>query len=133
MQHRAAYHDVVVEVRDHLASRVDAALAAGIHERDIVIDPGLGFAKTPEHNWALLNRLDVLIDLGLPVLVGASRKSFLGALLADGQGPRPVDAREDATTAVTALAAAAGAWAVRVHRVRASRDAVAVAARWRGG
>lgn len=133
MANRATYRDVVAEVRDHLAARVDAAIAAGIDARDIVIDPGLGFAKAAEHNWALLNRLDVLTDLGLPVLVGASRKSFLGALLADDSGPRPVQDREDATTAITALAAAAGAWAVRVHQVRRAADAVAVVARWRQG
>jgi dihydropteroate synthase len=127
------YDDVVTDVRDHLAARVDAAMAAGIDEAAIVLDPGLGFAKTPAHNWSLLNRLDTLVDLGFPVLVAASRKSFLGALLADEDGPRPVEQREAATTAATALAAAAGAWAVRVHEVAASADAVRVAARWAVG
>ncbi len=130
MQRRTAYTDVVREVRDHLASRVDAAVAAGVGAERIIVDPGLGFAKRPEHNWALLHRLDAITDLGLPVLVAASRKSFLGALLADSDGPRPTVGREDATTAVTALAAAAGAWAVRVHQVRPAADAVRVAARW---
>jgi dihydropteroate synthase len=133
MQQRTRYDDVVTEVRDHLASRVDAAVAAGIDPDRIAIDPGLGFAKLPEHNWALLRRLDVLIDLGHPVLVAASRKSFLGSLLADEAGPRPVDEREAATTALTALAAASGAWCVRVHDVRASADAVRVVARWAVG
>ena len=130
MQTRTDYADVVMAVRDHLAARADAALAAGVDESNLVLDPGLGFAKLPEHNWALLNRLDVLVDLGLPVLVAASRKSFLGDLLRDGDDPRPVEQREDATTAVTALAAAAGAWGVRVHEVRPAHDAVRVAARW---
>lgn len=130
MQTRADYDDVVTAVRDHLSARADAALAAGVAESNLVLDPGLGFAKLPQHNWALLNRLDVLVDLGLPVLVAASRKSFLGDLLRDGDDPRPVEQREDATTAVTALAAAAGAWGVRVHEVRPAHDAVRVAARW---
>lgn len=133
MQQRVRYDDVVREVRDHLAARADAAIAAGVDASQIVLDPGLGFAKLPEHNWALLNRLDVLVALGLPVLVGASRKSFLGALLCEADQPRPVGQRDDATTAVTALAAAAGAWAVRVHEVRSSADAVRVAARWAQG
>ncbi len=84
--------------------------------------PGLGFAKTGAHNWALLHSLAVLVDLGLPVLVGASRKSFLGKLLA-ADAPRPVDGREDATTAITAYCALRGVWGVRVHEVRPSVDA----------
>ncbi len=130
MQTRAHYGDVVAEVRDHLSARADAALSAGVAPTNLVLDPGLGFAKLPEHNWALLRRLDVLVDLGFPVLVAASRKSFLGDLLHDSDGPRPVEQREDATTAVTALAAAAGAWGVRVHDARPAHDAVRVAARW---
>jgi dihydropteroate synthase len=93
----------------------------------LILDPGLGFAKTGVHNWELLARLDVLQGLGFPVLVGASRKSFLGKLLADADGkPRPVEHREDATLAITVLSAQAGAWGVRVHEVRASVDAIAV-------
>jgi len=122
MQSRASYDDVVGEVRDELCQRRDAAVAAGV--AGLVLDPGLGFAKAAEHNWALLRRLDVLHSLGFPLLVGASRKSFLGALL-DGRAPADRDA---ATTAVTVLAAQAGAWAVRVHDVRASADAVRVVA-----
>jgi dihydropteroate synthase len=127
MQQLAHYDDVVTEVRDELSERVDAALAAGVSADALVLDPGLGFAKTGAHNWALLARLDALRGLGLPVLVGASRKSFLGRLLAGPDGtPRPVDEREDATLAITVLAARAGAWGVRVHEVRASVDAIAV-------
>jgi dihydropteroate synthase len=131
MQQRATYVDVVAEVRAELSARVDAALAAGIAADRIAVDPGLGFAKTAEHNWRLLARLDEL-DLGLPLLVGSSRKSFLGRLLAAPDGtPRPVLDREDANVALTTLAGVAGVWGVRVHEVRASVDALAVVARWR--
>ncbi|HTK64767.1 MAG TPA: dihydropteroate synthase [Pseudonocardia sp.] len=135
----AHYDDVVSDVRTELVARVDAAVAAGVDPARLIIDPGLGFAKRPEHNWPLLQRLDVLVDLGLPVLVGASRKGFLGALLAeprpDGSAgePRPPDGREVATAVITGLAAAAGAWGVRVHDVLASRDAAAVAKAWSTG
>lgn len=132
MQALAEYRDVVADVRAELRSRVDAALAAGVAEKAIVLDPGLGFAKNAEHDWALLRGLDSLRSLGFPVLVGASRKRFLGRLLSEKDGtPRPPDGREDATAAISALAAAAGAWGVRVHEVGASLDAVAVAAAWR--
>ena len=124
MQDLAHYADVVDDVRRELAERVEAANQAGISADRIVIDPGLGFAKTAAHNWALLAHLDVLVGLGLPVLIGASRKSFLGRVLADPAGtPRPVDEREAATVALTAYAAAQGAWGVRVHDVRANVDA----------
>jgi dihydropteroate synthase len=130
----AVYSDVVAEVRDELMARVDAAVAAGVDPANLVIDPGLGFAKRAEHNWRLLRRLDVLLELGFPVLVGASRKSFLGRLLADANGvPRPAKGREVATASVSALAAAAGVWGVRVHDVAASRDAVRVGGAWRAG
>jgi dihydropteroate synthase len=134
MQQLASYDDVVKDVRTELLARVDAALAAGVAESRLVIDPGLGFAKTGAHNWALLGALDNLLELGLPVLVAASRKSFLGTLLADPAGaPRPVDQREDATTAITAHCAAAGVWGVRVHEVRPAVDAaMAIAAIQRG-
>nr|WP_298801171.1 dihydropteroate synthase [uncultured Pseudokineococcus sp.] len=126
----ADYADVVAEVRDELARRVDALLAAGVREDRLVLDPGLGFAKTAEQGWELLAGLDALVGLGRPLLVGASRKGMLGALLAGDDGaPRPAGQRDDATTALTALAAAAGAWCVRVHAVRPSADAVRVAAR----
>ncbi|WP_189055209.1 dihydropteroate synthase [Longimycelium tulufanense] len=133
MDQLARYTDVVTEVRDELRARVDTALASGVAPEAIVLDPGLGFAKTAEHNWRLLHRLDVFAGMGFPVLVGASRKRFLGSLLAGSDGkPRPPDGREIATAAVSALAAAAGAWGVRVHDVGASLDAVAVAHAWGG-
>lgn len=134
MDDLADYADVVSEVRDELSQRVDAALAAGVSADQLVLDPGLGFAKRAEHNWALLSRLDSLLSLGFPVLVGASRKRFLGALLSDVDGqPREPSGREDATAAVSALAAFQGAWGVRVHEVRPSLDAVRVAAAWLRG
>ena len=121
---------VVEAVRAELAARVDAMLAAGIAADRIVLDPGLGFAKRAPHNWELLAGLDRIADLGHPVLVGASRKSFLGALLAGPDGvPRPVDQREAANTAVTVHLASAGVWGIRVHDVRASHDALRVVAR----
>ncbi|EME64283.1 dihydropteroate synthase [Amycolatopsis decaplanina DSM 44594] len=130
----ASYEDVVADVRAELLSRVDEALAAGVDSSAIVLDPGLGFAKNAEHDWALLNGLDSFLSLGFPVLVGASRKRFLGRLLSGKDGkPAPPDCRENATAAVSALAAAAGAWGVRVHEVGASIDAVTVAAAWRKG
>lgn len=130
----ASYDDVVADVRDELMERVDEAMAAGVAENAIVLDPGIGFAKQTEHNWALLNRLDALIALGFPVLVGASRKRFIGALLADADGtPREPAGREDATAAISALSAAHGAWGVRVHDVGPSLDAVSVAAAWQRG
>ena len=132
MDRLAAYDDVVTDVRAELLARVDAAVAAGVDPAVLVLDPGLGFAKTAEHNWALLNRLPELLGMGFPVLLGASRKRFLGTLLADPLGrPRPPDGREAATAAVTALAAAAGVWGVRVHDVGASLDAIAVVRAWR--
>jgi dihydropteroate synthase len=124
MQDLAQYADIVADVRRELGERVEAAHRAGIGADQIVIDPGLGFAKTAAHSWALLAHLDVLVGLGLPVLVGASRKSFLGRVLADPDGtPRPVDDREAATVALTAYAAAQGVWGVRVHDVQPNVDA----------
>lgn len=134
MQQFTAYDDVVSDVIDELSQRIDAARAAGVQDRQIVLDPGLGFAKTASHNWQLLQSTRRFVELGFPILIGASRKSFLGSLLAEeGDQPRPPDGREDATTAISALAALAGAWAVRTHQVRASADAVRVAASWRDG
>ncbi|HEY5854697.1 MAG TPA: dihydropteroate synthase [Aldersonia sp.] len=124
------YDDVVTEVQAELMECVDGAVAAGVDPGRLVVDPGLGFAKTAAHNWALLAALPDLSARGFPVLVGASRKRFLGSLLADGDEPRPPDGREVATAAVSALAAANGAWGVRVHDVAASLDAVAVAHAW---
>ena len=112
--------DVVDIVKRELQQRVDAATRAGIEK--LVVDPGLGFAKTATHNWEILRRIDELHDLGRPVLVGASRKSFIGRLLGD----RPVDDREAATVAITCHLAEQAVWAIRVHDVRASADALAV-------
>lgn len=134
MQELATYADVVTEVRDELSARVDAALAAGVAAERLVLDPGLGFAKTGQHNWALLRRLDVFTALGFPLLVASSRKSFLGRLLAAPDGtPRPVGERESATVALTAYAALAGAWGVRVHDVRPNVDAALSVAAIRSG
>ncbi|MEU4545627.1 dihydropteroate synthase [Nonomuraea dietziae] len=134
MDSRAVYSDVVTEVREELAKRVDLVLAEGVSESQIVLDPGLGFAKNAEHNWALLNGIEELKELGYPLLIGASRKRFLGRLLADSDGtPRPFSRSDHATTAVTALAAHAGAWCVRVHEVGPNADAVRVAAAWKRG
>jgi dihydropteroate synthase len=129
MQSRSIYGDVVAEVGDELRRRADAVVAEGVDPSLIILDPGLGFAKRPEHNWALLAHLDSLLASGRPVLVGASRKRFLGKLLAAPDGAaRPFLECDDATLAITALAAAAGAWCVRVHDVRPNADAVRVAA-----
>ena len=128
------YGDVVAEVRDDLLAGVDAAVAAGVDQANLIIDPGLGFAKTAQHNWALLHALPEFVATGIPVLVGASRKRFLGALLADVDGTvRPPDGRETATAVISALAAVHGAWGVRVHDVRASVDALKVVGAWAGG
>jgi len=117
---------VATAVRDELAARVDAMLAAGVERDRIVLDPGLGFAKRPEHNWQLLHDLDPVRALGFPLLVGASRKSFLGTLLASGGSPRPVGEREHANTALTVLLAQQGVWGLRVHDVLAAKDALRV-------
>jgi dihydropteroate synthase len=136
MQERAVYADVVGEVCEELRRRVDAVVAEGVDPALIIVDPGLGFAKLAEHNWALLTRLDQIAGLGggpgFPVLIGASRKRFLGGLLAAPDGSaRPFAGCDDATVAVTALAAAAGAWCTRVHEVPANADAVRVGEAWR--
>ncbi|NHT18871.1 dihydropteroate synthase [Cellulomonas sp. IC4_254] len=128
----AEYDDVVTDVRRELADRVAELRAAGVADHQVVLDPGLGFAKPGSANWPLLARLPELVADGFPVLVGASRKRFLGHLLAGEDGvPVPPEQRDAATAAVSALAAAAGAWCVRVHEVRGTADAVRVAARWR--
>ena len=127
MQDLAEYGDVVREVRDELRARVDAATSAGVDPSQLILDPGLGFAKRAEHNWRLCAHLDDLMALGFPVLIGASRKSYLGSLLAGPDGkPRPADEREAATVATSVLAAQAGVWGIRVHDVRATVDALAV-------
>ena len=149
MDQLSTYGDVVADVRAELSHQVELALAAGIDERSLIVDPGLGFAKTAEHNWELLRRLPELVELGLPVLIGASRKRFLGSLLATGESdqlelgiqrppfdpggePRPAAEREYATAAISQLAAAQGVWGVRVHEPGPSADVLAVvgALRW---
>ncbi len=132
MDSLAVYRDVVAEVVAELGERVGELLAAGVEEEQLILDPGLGFAKTTEHNWALLSGLDELTALGRPVLVAASRKRFLGTLLANPETGelRPARQRDDATAAVSVLSAQAGAWAVRVHDVAGTADAVRVVAAW---
>ena len=131
MDSREVYDDVVADVRDELAARLAALESDGVRREQVVLDPGLGFAKSGALNWPLLAHLDALHALGRPVLVGASRKRFLGRLLAgaDGAPAAPLE-RDHATAAISALSAAAGAWGVRVHAARPSVDAVRVAAAW---
>lgn len=117
---------VVGAVRDELSARVDAMLDAGVAADRIVLDPGLGFAKRVEHNWELLRDLGAVRELGFPLLVGASRKSFLGTLLATAGSPRPVGEREHANTALTVVLAQQGVWGLRVHDVRSAKDALRV-------
>jgi dihydropteroate synthase len=137
MQSRAVYADVVGEVVAELSARVRALISVGVSPDSLIVDPGLGFAKQPEHNWALLARLADIAALPcpgapFPLLVGASRKRFIGRLLGQSpEEPRPFEDCDDATVALTALAAAAGAWCVRVHAVPGNVDAVRIAARWR--
>jgi dihydropteroate synthase len=137
MYGKAVYGDVVTEVRAELGRRVREVIAGGVDPAQIIVDPGLGFAKHAEHNWALLARLPQVSCLSaagapFPLLVAASRKRFIGRLLAGPDGePRSFTGSDDATVALTALAGAAGAWCVRVHEVPANADAVRVAARWR--
>lgn len=131
--HVPEYADVVSDVRTELLRSVDAAVAAGVDPANLILDPGLGFAKNAEHNWALLRALPEFVATGIPVLVGASRKRFLGALLADADGTvRDPAGRETATAVISALAARHGVWGVRVHDVRASVDALKVVAAWEG-
>jgi dihydropteroate synthase len=128
MRSHARYDDVVREVRDELRAQIDRARRLGVREEQIILDPGLGFAKNSEHNWMLLREL-AHIAMGYPLLVGASRKSFLGELLAapDGQ-PRSAADRDAASTALSMWAAVQGAWCIRVHDVHSTADAVRVAA-----
>jgi dihydropteroate synthase len=139
MQSRAVYDDVVGEVTAELTARVRALAAAGVDPRLLIVDPGIGFAKLAGHNWTLLARLGQISRLAcpgapFPLLVGASRKRFIGRLLGvSAEDPRPFDECDDATIALTALAAAAGAWCVRVHAVPGNADAVRIAACWQQG
>ena len=132
MQNRATYADVVSEVVTELGEQLADVLGAGVRPERVVVDPGFGFAKTGEHNWQLLQQLSELDRLGHPLLVGVSRKTFLGTLLAaPGGGSRAAKDRDDATTALTTVLAQHPVWGVRVHAVRASRDAIAVVQRLR--
>ena len=132
MQARARYDDVVAEVAAELSTRVEALVAAGIRPDDIVVDPGLGFAKLAQHNWELLRRLDELKALGHRVLLGTSRKGFLGLVGRTPETVRPPLARDVATAATSLYAAQQGVWAVRVHDVSATVDALDVADALRG-
>ena len=123
MQREPRYEDVVAEVRDFLAERAEYAISAGVKEENIVLDPGIGFGKTAEHNLALLKRLDRIVDLGFPVLVGASRKRFLGGIT----GRDEARDRVFGTVATTVLGYERGAKLFRVHDVKANREALAVA------
>lgn len=127
MNEQATYNDVVVDVRTELKARVAEMLVVGVDARQIILDPGLGFAKTAEHNWQLLARLDELASLGFALLVGASRKKFLQPF---GDSP---DARDEATAIVSALAAQTGVWGVRVHDAQSTRRALDVQAAWQNG
>jgi dihydropteroate synthase len=137
MYRRAVYDDVVGEVKAELAASIRKLTTAGVDPGLLIVDPGLGFAKQAAHNWAILARLEEISRLAcpgapFPVLVGASRKRFIGRLLsADDDNPRPFEQCDDATIALSALAAVAGAWCVRVHTVPGNADAVKIAARWR--
>ena len=122
MQQHTDYTDVVTDVLAELAARRDAALAAGITAERIILDPGIGFAKTSEQNWQLLRGLDTFQAMGHRLLIGVSRKRFLGELLGD----RPAADRDAATAAVTTWCAIHGIWAVRTHEVAAQRDAARV-------
>ncbi len=133
MQQHTDYDDVVTDVVDELRLRLAAARDAGVDPARVAVDPGIGFSKTAAQNWEVLANMERLHELGHPVLIATSRKRFLGALLADASGElRPPDLREDGTTATSALAAVAGAWCIRTHAVRATMDAVLVAAEWAG-
>jgi dihydropteroate synthase len=121
MQDHAIYKDVVKEVKEELEERIEDAIKAGVNPDQIIIDPGLGFAKLPEHNWELLRNIDRIALLGYPILIGASRKRFLGELT----GSSKPDDREAASIAVTAMVAKQGVWGVRTHSVKPHRDAIA--------
>jgi len=122
MQSKATYTDVVKEVKQELEERAEALIKTGIDAERLILDPGLGFAKSAEHNWELLRNIDRLAFLGFPLLIGASRKSFLGELL-DGATP---DERENASIAITTEMARQGVWGVRTHSVKPHRDAIDV-------
>lgn len=127
MDDLAIYDDPIAQVRQELTEQIDKALDAGIAQSSLIVDPGLGFAKNAEHNWSLLRRLDRLHDLGYPLLLGPSRKRFLGALLADSHGEmRETSGRDVATAALSTLLTEREVWGIRVHDVRGTVDAIKV-------
>lgn len=128
----ADYENVVDEVIAEMSQVRDAFVAAGVDPHQIILDPGLGFAKDEAHNWTILRAIDRFNALGHRVLIGASRKRFLGTLLTSAGKAAAPQERDSATVAVSALAAAAGAWGVRVHDVGPNLDAVKVSAAWTG-
>lgn len=130
MDKLAVYNDVVRDVRNELKHRIAELLVAGVQEERIILDPGLGFAKTGEHNWQLLGRIREIETLGHRILIGASRKKFLGALL---PGDAPTSDRDPATSVISALAAESGMWGVRVHDVAGTLTALQVWEAWNGG
>ena len=130
MQKLAVYEVTAKEVRHELTERIEKLTKAGVEIDQIILDPGLGFAKEPDHNWDVLQAIESFEKLKRPLLVGASRKRFLGRLLNDGEGDRDVKEREAATIAVTTMLAERKVWGVRVHNVRDSRDAIEVVTRW---
>ncbi|HEV8024815.1 MAG TPA: dihydropteroate synthase [Candidatus Nanopelagicales bacterium] len=134
MDELAQYHDPVGQVCEELREQVEKATAAGIEPSSLILDPGLGFAKNAEHNWTVLRGLDRLNDLGLPLLVGPSRKRFLGTLLADADGTmRETSGRDVATSAMSALLTERGVWGLRVHDVQGTIDAIKVSIAMREG
>jgi len=130
MDSLAVYDDVVTDVRTELKARLAEMFVWGVEREQVVLDPGLGFAKHAEHNWQLLGRIDELATLGHPLLIGASRKRFLGGVLPEGAAAAD---RDLPTAVVSAFAAQAGVWAVRVHDVRSTRTALGVVDAWREG
>lgn len=121
MQEHATYKDVVKEVKEELEERINSAIEAGVNPEQIIIDPGIGFSKLAEHNWELLRNIDRLALLGYPILIGASRKRFLGELT----GSDNPDDREAASIAITSMVAKQNVWGVRTHSVKPHRDAIA--------
>jgi len=128
MQQKAVYKNVVREVRSELKARIAELLVWGVDPAKIIVDPGIGFSKTSAHNWALLGHLDDLVTLGCPILVGASRKKFIGELLFDEEANR-----DPATSVISVLSAQAGAWGVRVHDVASTKAALDVLGAWNKG
>jgi dihydropteroate synthase len=130
MDRLAEYDDAPRDVRAELAARIEALAGQGVDPERIIVDPGLGFAKNAEHNWQLLGHLSELESLGRPVLIGASRKRFLGALLPPDAPPSD---RDGATAVISALSAVAGVWGVRVHDVAGTKVALDVVSAWQAG